>query len=102
MLLLERGPGREHIAIQSYMLVMIFSLGALFALILGIPPIRDFFEMEVLSSTQWFLALLSAAAGLTIAAALWRLPQIERLEAPAEPDGEALTPLERVAKAVER
>jgi cation-transporting ATPase E len=102
ILLLERGPGREHIAIQSYMLVMIFSLGALFALILGIPPVRDFFEMEVLSSTQWFLALLSAAAGLTIAAVLWRLPQIERLEAPADPDDDSLTPLEKVAKAVER
>ena len=74
ILLLERGPGREHIAIQSYMLVLIFSLSALFALILGIPPVRDFFEMAVLSSTQWFLALLSAAAGLTIAAVLAPAP----------------------------
>jgi cation-transporting ATPase E len=102
ILLLERGPGREHIAIQSYMLVLIVSLSALFALILGIPPVRDFFEMVVLSSTQWFLALLSAAAGLTIAAVLWRLPQIERLEAPAEPDDRSMTPLERVARVVER
>jgi magnesium-transporting ATPase (P-type) len=102
ILLLERGPGREHIAIQSYMLVLIVSLSALFALILGIPPVRDFFEMVVLSSTQWFLALLSAAAGLTVAAGLWRLPQIERLEAPADPDDPSLTPLERVAKVVER
>ena len=31
--------------------------------------------------------LLSAAVGLTIASVLWRLPQIERLEAPpAEPE----------------
>jgi magnesium-transporting ATPase (P-type) len=82
VLLLERGPGREHIAVQGYMLVMIISLCALFALILGAPPARDFFEMELLSSIQWFLALLSAAVGLTIASALWRLPQIERLEAP--------------------
>jgi magnesium-transporting ATPase (P-type) len=89
VLLLERGPGREHIAIQTYMLVMIFSLGAIFALSLGIPPVRAFFDMTVLSSAQWFLALLSAAAGLTIAAVLWRLPQIERLEAPVgEADGE--------------
>jgi hypothetical protein len=42
--------------------------------------VRDFFEMVLLNATQWFLALLSAAAGLTIASVLWRLPQIERLE----------------------
>src|SRR5690606_38563 len=30
VLLLERGPGREHIAIQSYMLAMVAGLGALF------------------------------------------------------------------------
>ena len=41
--------------------------------------------MELLGATQWFLALLSAAAGLTIASVLWRLPQIERLERPLEP-----------------
>jgi hypothetical protein len=87
------------------MLVMIFSIGALFALILGIPPVREFFDMVVLSSTQWFLALLSAAAGLTIAAVLWRLPQIERLEAPAEPGGDdesALSPWKRVTSALRR
>ena len=84
VLLLERGPGREHIAIQGSMLVMILSLSALFALILGAPPARDFFEMELLSSTQWFLALISAAAGLAIASALWRLPQVERLEGPSD------------------
>jgi magnesium-transporting ATPase (P-type) len=88
VLLLERGPGREHIAIQTYMLVMIFSLGAIFALSLGIPPVREFFEMVVLSSTQWFLALLSAAAGLTIAALLWRLPYFERLESEGPDEGE--------------
>ncbi|HWT90563.1 MAG TPA: HAD-IC family P-type ATPase, partial [Solirubrobacterales bacterium] len=84
VLLLERGPGREHIAVQGYMLVMVISLAALFALALGIGPVRDFFEMTMLSSGQWFLALLSAAAGLTIASLLWRLPQIERLEVPGE------------------
>jgi magnesium-transporting ATPase (P-type) len=101
VLLLERGPGREHIAIQSYMLVMIFSLGALFALSLGIPPVRSFFDMEVLSSTQWFLALLSAAVGLASAAILWRLPQIERLEAPAPEGGEpaSLNPLAAIRTA---
>ena len=84
VLLLERGPGREHIAIQSYMLAMVMSLGALFAGILAIPPLRDFFEMELLNATDWFLAMISAGAGLTIASALWRLPQIERLGRPLE------------------
>jgi cation-transporting P-type ATPase E len=83
VLLLERGPGREHIAIQSYMLALVAGLGALFALILAAAPVRDFFEMVLLNATQWFLALLAAAIGLTIASLLWRLPQIEALEAPA-------------------
>jgi cation-transporting ATPase E len=82
VLLLERGPGREHIAIQSYMLAMVAGLGALFALILAAAPVRDFFEMTLLSASQWFLALICSAAGLTIASILWRLPQIERLEGP--------------------
>ena len=38
VLLLERGPGREHIAIQSYMLAMVAGLGALFAGILALRP----------------------------------------------------------------
>jgi cation-transporting ATPase E len=81
VLLLERGPGREHIAIQSYMLAMVAGLGALFALILAAAPVRDFFDMTLLNATQWFLALLCSAVGLTIASILWRLPAIERLEA---------------------
>jgi cation-transporting P-type ATPase E len=84
VLLLERGPGREHIAIQSYMLALVAGLGALYAGILAIGPLRSFFEMDLLNSAQWFLALLSAAVGLTIASVLWRLPQIEALEAPAD------------------
>ncbi|MBK5221016.1 MAG: HAD-IC family P-type ATPase, partial [Thermoleophilia bacterium] len=84
VLLLERGPGREHIAIQGYMLAMVAGLGALYALILAAAPVRDFFEMELMNATQWFLALLAAAIGLTIASAIWRLPQIEALEAPVE------------------
>jgi cation-transporting P-type ATPase E len=84
VLLLERGPGREHIAIQSYMLAMVAGLGALFALILAAAPVREFFAMQLLSSTQWFLALLCAAIGLTIASAMWRIPAIERLEAIGE------------------
>jgi cation-transporting ATPase E len=88
ILLLERGRGREHIAIQSYMLGMVIGLGGLFAGILAVPPLRDFFEMELLSSAQWFLALTSAAIGLAIASVLWRLPQIERLEVPGETGAE--------------
>jgi magnesium-transporting ATPase (P-type) len=88
VLLLERGPGREHIAIQSYMLALIAGLGALFALGLAAAPVRDFFEMVLLSAIQWFLALLSAAVGLTIASLLWRLPFIESLEAVESEDGE--------------
>jgi len=87
VLLLERGPGREHIAIQSYMLALVAGLGALFALMLAAAPVRSFFDMELLDATQWFLALLSAAIGLTLASLLWRLPQIEALEAPAEAGG---------------
>ncbi len=82
VLLLERGPGREHIAIQSYMLGMVIGLGALYALILGFVPLRDFFELSTLTSGQWFLALLSAAIGMAIASVLWKLPPIERWEMP--------------------
>ncbi|MGN6216860.1 MAG: cation-translocating P-type ATPase, partial [Solirubrobacterales bacterium] len=84
ILLLERGPGREHIAIQSNMLAMVAALGAVFAGILAIAPLRDFFDMALLSAPEWFLALFSAAVGLAIASVLWRLPQIERLEVPEE------------------
>jgi cation-transporting ATPase E len=84
ILLLERGPGREHIAIQSNMLAMVLALGGAFAGILAIPFLRDFFEMVLLSAPEWFLALFSAAVGLTIASVLWKLPQIERLEMPEE------------------
>jgi cation-transporting ATPase E len=88
VLLLERGPGREHIAIQSYMLALVAGLGALYALFLAAAPVRDFFDLTLLKAGQWFLALLSAAAGLVIASLLWRLPYIQRLEGPD------LTPLE--------
>jgi len=80
ILLLERGPGREHITIQSYMLAMIAGLGALFALILAASPVREFFELELLTSAQWFLSLACVAAGLVLAALAWRLPYIQHLE----------------------
>ena len=51
---------------------MVAGLGALYALILAAAPVRDFFEMELLNATQWFLALLAAAIGLTIASLIWK------------------------------
>ena len=109
ILLLERGPGREHIAIQSYMLAMISTLGALFALCLAAAPVRDFFELELLSAGQWFLALSSVAIGLVSASLLWRLPFIQHLEEEPgsdaerghDPDGDAMAgPTHRIVKRV--
>jgi magnesium-transporting ATPase (P-type) len=94
VLLLERGPGREGNAVQSYMLSMVAGLGALYALMLAAEPIRNFFELEILSATQWFLALLAAAIGLTIAALVWRLPVIERWEAEIDEPEEPPSPME--------
>jgi magnesium-transporting ATPase (P-type) len=93
ILLLERGPGREHITIQSYMLAMVAGLGALYALILAAGPVRSFFDLVLLSAGQWFLCLLNVAAGLVVAALAWRLPYIQTLEAPdaAEPQPETVT-----------
>ena len=90
ILLLERGPGREHITIQSYMLAMVAGLGALYALILAAAPVRSFFDLQLLSAGQWFLCLLCARPGLVVAALAWRLPYIQMLEAPvpAEPEPE--------------
>ena len=98
ILLLERGPGREHISIQSYMLAMVSILGALYALILAAAPVRHFFELDLLSAGQWFLCMASVAAGLVVASALWRLPYIQHLEAdpnapPPEPKAEDGTPM---------
>jgi magnesium-transporting ATPase (P-type) len=95
ILLLERGPGREHITIQSYMLAMIAGLGALYALALAAAPVREFFDLELLSAGQWFLCLISVAAGLVLAAVGWRRPYLQALEAPAEPPPEAEPPAPR-------
>ncbi|MGE5527356.1 MAG: cation-translocating P-type ATPase [Methanosarcina sp.] len=84
ILLLERGPGREHIAIQSNMLGMAMGLGGAYAGILAIPALRDFFDLVLLGPGEWFLVFLSVAIGLTIASVLWKVPQIERLEVPEE------------------
>jgi cation-transporting ATPase E len=91
ILLLERGPGREHIAIQSYMLALVAALGALYALALAVKPIRDFFDMVPMGGGQLFLALLSAAAGLVLASVVWRIPVIEQLEDRPPPPDEAPT-----------
>ena len=90
IVLLERGPGREHITVQSYMLAMIAVLGALFAGILAIEPVREFFDLALLAGGQWFVALLCVAIGLGLAGAAWQLPYVQRLElaegAELEPD----------------
>ncbi|MFI5121682.1 MAG: HAD-IC family P-type ATPase, partial [Vicinamibacteria bacterium] len=90
IVLLERGPGREHITVQSYMLALVAILGAIFAGIIAIEPVRDFFDLVVLSGGQWFAALLCVAIGLGIAGAAWQLPYVQRLELPEgaelEPD----------------
>jgi cation-transporting P-type ATPase E len=91
ILLLERGPGREHIAIQSYMLALVAALGALYVLALTVPVIRDFFDLVRLDGGQVFLALLSAAAGLVLASVVWRVPMIEQLEERPPRPGEAPT-----------
>ena len=62
------------------MLALVAALGALYALALAVEPLRDFFELTQLGGGQLFLALLSAAGGLVLASAVWRLPAIERLE----------------------
>ena len=91
ILLLERGPGREHIAIQSYMLALVAALGALYALALAVPAARDFFDLTPMGGGQLFLALLSAAAGLVLASVVWRIPAIEQLEERPPPPEEAPT-----------
>ena len=92
ILLLERGPGREHISIQGYMLAMVAGLGALFAGILAVDPLREVFEMTYLTGVEWFIALLAVALGLVIASLLWRLPVFQEWESPA---GDDVPPLER-------
>jgi magnesium-transporting ATPase (P-type) len=92
VLLLERGPGREHIAIQSYMLAMVAGLGALFAGILALTPLREFFEMAMLSADQWFITMLAAALGLVAASLMWRLRFIQDWETPDESE---FPPMER-------
>ncbi|MBK5231479.1 MAG: HAD-IC family P-type ATPase [Thermoleophilia bacterium] len=94
VLLLERGPGRDHIAIQSYMLAMVAGLGALFAGILAVTPVREFFDMTMLGADGWFIAMLAAALGLLFASVMWKLPIIQSWEVDAEEESGA-PPLER-------
>ena len=76
------------------MLAMVAGLGALYALILAAAPVREFFELEILDATDWFLSLLAAAIGLTIAALVWRLPVIVRWEAEIDEPDEPKSPME--------
>jgi hypothetical protein len=71
------------------MLAMVTALGGLYAAFLALEPAREFFDLELLSAGQWFVCMLSVAAGLVVASGLWRLPYIQRLELPEEPGGPA-------------
>ena len=90
ILLLERGPGREHIAIQSNMLAMVLGLGGA----LRRDPRRSPRSARILRTGaarrdrngSW--RCFSAAIGLTIASLIWKLPQIEGLEVPEERVGD--------------
>ncbi len=55
---------------------------------------REFFELELLTAAQWFLSLLAAAIGLTIASVIWKLPVIERWEAEIDEPDEPPSPME--------
>jgi magnesium-transporting ATPase (P-type) len=92
VLLLERGPGRDHIAIQSYMLAMVAGLGAAFAGVLAMTPVREFFEMTMLGADQWFITMMAAALGLVAASLMWRLQFIQDWETP---DESKFPPMER-------
>ncbi|HEY8779440.1 MAG TPA: hypothetical protein VIL93_06590, partial [Solirubrobacterales bacterium] len=83
----------------SYMLALVAGLGALYALFLAAAPVRAFFDLSLLTAGQWFLALLSAALGLVIASVLWRLPYIQRLEAPDTEPAREPAPTHRPASA---
>jgi hypothetical protein len=71
------------------MLAMVTALGGLYAAILALEPARAFFDLELLSAGQWFICMLSVAAGLVVASALWRLPFIQRLEVDDGAEGPA-------------
>jgi hypothetical protein len=74
------------------MLAMVAGLGALFAGILAVLPLREFFEMSMLSADQWFITMMSAALGLVAASLMWKLQIIQDWEAT---DDEDIPPLER-------
>ena len=71
---------------------MVAGLGALFAGILAVPQLREFFEMSMLGAPQWFIAMLAAALGLVAASLMWRLPRIQAWEVP---DESAIPPFEK-------
>ena len=90
IVLLERGPGREHITIQSYMLALVAGLGALFAGISRSTRSARSSTSRCSPAASGSWPALSVALGLGLAGAAWRLPYIQRLELPEgaelEPD----------------
>ena len=62
---------------------------------MAIASLDDFVAHELLSAGQWFLSLLSVAAGLIAAAIAWRVPYIQELEAqPADGETADVAPSE--------
>ena len=89
ILLLERGPGREHITIQSYMLAMIAGLGAIFAGILAVPPGARLLRARAPHRRPMVPGPALRRDRPRLAAAGWRLPYVQHLEvdgAEPEPD----------------
>ena len=76
----ERGPGREHIAIQSYMLALVAGLGALYRADPRRRPGARLLRNGPAQRDPVVPRPARRGVGLTIASLLWRLPQIERLE----------------------
>ena len=85
------------------MLALVAGLGALYALVLAAAPMRDFFDLELLSAGQWFLSMLRSPSASCWPARV-AAPQIQRLEEPAdsrpepsEPAGARPTPRRRTS-----
>ena len=87
IVLLERGPGREHITIQSYMLALVAGLGAIFAGILAIEPCAS--SSSSTCSRRPVVPRAPVRRPGALAGAAWRLPYVQRLELPPGEDLEA-------------
>ena len=81
IVLLERGPGREHITVQSYMLALVAGLGALFAGIIAIEPGARVLRPRPCSpAVSGSSPCCASRSGSGIAGAAWQLPYVQRLE----------------------